>query len=518
MIESTDQQTGEPTPARIPKSARLNFELKTGIKAIQESNEFQALQQESIAAVETYQNTQAKILIKYKHLEVAHSKDRLLQALATGMHTLAQGHLLVKDQQEPNPHQLVNTALERDHNTLFEHLDVTLDQFRAKYRTTHNLQALPAPLVEATAAAGPPADPPPPPVEPPAPVLQGPYNQQQLEATRFDDIGLGDAFLDQQINPAVVNGANFQALVDARDAQREHLMGIIQQDYNALAAYQQARQQYTTSQQRYQQQLAQHQQQLQQYQQQQQQQPPQQPAIKDLNGFRNLAVKVFATTIQQYTNQIASNDRSLALKKFHKDTFTGAATEATDMEIDAEAPATPQQLKDLVQKLVQEQVKKANKKIANAAATKLNQSLTKTLNNDTNTRQPKNNQRGQPRGGASNKKKSATAHHNNTRSTSRAPAGGRRGRSKSVTRRPSSRSRSQSRSQSQGPPNRGGRGRGTNPGGRGGRGRNSARGRGNASTGNTRGTSRGRSRSSSTGRRRNSNSGRSRPSRPSTRN
>jgi hypothetical protein len=507
MIESTTD-AGQPVPARIPRSVRLNFELKTSIKPIQESPEFQQLQQESTAATEAYQNAQAVILIKYKHMEVAHSKNQLLTNLASGLHTLAQGHLLVKDQQDANPHQLVNTTLERDHNTLLEHLDVTLDQFRATYQTTHNLQALPAPIVAAIAAPGPPAAPTPP-VAPQPPIPLGPYTLQQLEAINLADIDLGTNILDQHIDPAIVNGGNFQALIDAREAQKQHLMGLIQQDYAALATYQNATQQYTTTLlPMHQQQVAQHQQQLQQYQQQQQQLAQPQLNIKGLNDFRNLAVKVFATTIQQYVNQLASNDRSLALKKFHKETFTAAATEATDMELETETPATQQHIKDLVQKMVQDQMKLQNKKIAKAAATKVNQSLTRQLNQPHSN--SKNNQRGPTKGGASNKKKSPSTNN------SRTPAG-RRGRSrskprsKSISRRQPSRSRG--RSPSPGPPSRGGRGRGNNQGGRGGRGRSSARGRGNASTGSNSGNNRGRSRSSSKDRRKNSNAGRHRPSR-----
>jgi len=111
MIQSTDEN-GEPTPARIPKSAKLNFELKTSIKSISESNEFQVLQQESKAHVELYQLQQSKILIKYKQLEVNHLKQELQITLARNLHTLAKGHQVVNGQPNLDTNYIVNSLLQ----------------------------------------------------------------------------------------------------------------------------------------------------------------------------------------------------------------------------------------------------------------------------------------------------------------------------------------------------------------------------------------------------------------------
>ncbi len=97
MIECTDPD-GTIVPSRIPRSARINFELKTGSRTIEDSTEFKALLEESKNAITAYQNKQAIILVRCKRLEVENSKTHVLETLAKAMYTLAKGHLLIYGQ------------------------------------------------------------------------------------------------------------------------------------------------------------------------------------------------------------------------------------------------------------------------------------------------------------------------------------------------------------------------------------------------------------------------------------
>jgi len=476
MIESTDMN-GEPIPARIPKSAKLHFELKTSIKPISESNEFQVLQQEAKDNVERYQQQQAKILIKYKQLEVQHLKLEMHVALAKSLHTLAKGHQLVNGQQHLDTHFIVNSLLERDPGTLLENIDITLADFRNCYKTVHSIHDLPEPAAAQAAAA--PIQPAPL-LAPQPPNLVGPYTYVELEAiSNIQDLDIPTAVADRFVQPHILEGDDFQALVDAREQATQHLYTLCQQDMDSIAQFKHDVHQFPARQQEYQQQLTQYTLQLQQF-----QQALTHPAISDLDGLLKLATSTFAIPLQLYLKQVAANTTALDLKRLHKETFTQAATIQTDMEIDTEAPADMKHIKDLVAKLVTDQLNQ-QKRIAKAAGTKVTQAVKKSL-----TQNAKNQQRGQPKGGASNKKKS--------------PKRAAKGNGKTSKREDStSRSRSPARRRSRG---------------RKGKNSNTAQGKDNDTTGSSKNSNRGRSRSSSRGKKKRSGTRRSRSSRRSTQN
>jgi len=321
--------------------------------------------------------------------------------------------------------------------------------------------------------------------------MLGPWTYVELEfISNIDDIGdIPDATADRYIPPHIVNGNDFQALLDAREQAAQHIRELCQQDLDNISQFKENRDLFPARQQEYQQQLTQYTQQMHQFQAFTNHVP-----ISDLDGLLKLATNTFAVPIQLYLKQVAANTTALDLKRLHKEAFTEAATERTDMEIDTEPPADMKHIKDLVAKLVTDQLNHQNQRIAKAAGTKVTQAVKKSLN-------AKNNQRGQSQGGASTKKKSPAKNNGNNRkdSTNCSPS------------RSSSHARCRSRSAT--------RGRGSGR-GRGGRGRNNdtAPGKGNATTGNSKSSNRGRSRSSSRGRKQNSGTRRSRSSRQSTRN
>ena len=492
MAES-NQADGTLTPSRIPKSAQIKFELRTNIQALKESAEFQALEQESKQAIIAYQNAQATILIKVKQQEIGYHQSELHKSLATGLHTLAKGHLVVNGQANVDPHQLVSTVLQRHHQTMLAPLEITPENFQNFYKSTYNLEDLPLPILTPTVDD---TTPPVAPIPPQEPQALGPFPLAQIEGRRLENIDITDTIVDEQLQ--ISNGGQpltFEQRMDQMEPMRNALQNRIRQDLANIATFRQEQLQHPAKVRIYQQEL--------QAFNTLQARLAAQPAVDHLDAFIHLANHIFTTSIEQYQKQAKTNARSTALKKLNKELTTTAATEQTDMVVDQEPTATPKQLEDIIAKKLAEAIKKNNKQIAKATAAKVNQSVNRALNQAQQQNSSKNRQRGQSRDGASNKKKLApgrTGTSNNRQIT-------KRGRSKSNTRGP----RGRSRSQSQGPPNRGGPGRGRG-GGRGGRGRGTARGRGNASTGGRRNRGRSRSRSSSRGRGNNSNTGRTRSS------
>ena len=489
MISGTTED-GEDIPSRIPKSADIKFQLVAGSPDIESNESFQQLLQESNAATQLFKQTQAKILIKKKKLDVDFARQDAQKSLAQGLLPLVDGHKVLYGSPDINSHLIVNTLLETNHQELLQPLQIEVQDFRALYQTVHGLTSLPDPAAHPVAQAAIVAQPP---VAPTPPVLQerppllSPYSVDTLKATPHYDFDVTDEHIQQCWTPGV-SATSFEEHTAAKARAVEQ----VRNDQETIADHEAATLAHHQALAHYQTQLQQHQTALQHYQQ-QLQQPPQEPAIPELAKLEKLVISTFITTITQYEHQVSNNDKALALKKLHKETFTTAATEATDMEIDTEPPTGQQQIKDLVAQMVQDQMKQVQKQIARSTGKKVTQALNQQsrTNNNNNNSHPKGNRRGLAKGGASkNKKKSPNQ-----------PSTGQR------QSQPRGRSRSASRPRNN---TRGGPGRGRTGARAGGRGRGTSGGRGRHS--------RGRSRSSSTSRRQNSSTRRSRSSRRSTRN
>ncbi|CAB9530180.1 hypothetical protein SEMRO_2774_G336820.1 [Seminavis robusta] len=145
MIDGNNQ-TGELTPSRIPKSVDIKFELKAGNPAMESDESFQALQQESTQAVELYKQTQAKILIRKKQLDVQYAQKAIAESLARGLLSIANGHKVICGRENLNGHAIVNTILEAHHEVLLEHTGIDLATFRTIYINVQGLATLPDPL------------------------------------------------------------------------------------------------------------------------------------------------------------------------------------------------------------------------------------------------------------------------------------------------------------------------------------------------------------------------------------
>ena len=507
MIDGTPNEAGEASPARIPKSVNIKFELQASSPGMESNERFQALRQESIAAVELYKQTQTKILIKKKQLDVEFSKQEALEALATGLLPLAKGHMVQTDQPNINPHMIVHTILVANSQALLAPLDSTIEEFRAAYLKAHGLAQLPDPeeaqqqqlqQQPRVQAPGPPPEAPQPQPQPQPPTLTGFYDLQGLAGLRAEDLDISQEHLNH------VMDATGEGQIRAREIARDQLL----LDHTKAVTYEMDMREHSEllaqRLQEHQQALAQHQQAVQRHQLALQQLPtPEAPAgtIPQLAKLEKLILHIFVTTLEQYTNQVAQNSRTLALKKLHKETFTKAATSEAAMEIDSEPASDQGQIKDLVKKMVEDQLKQVQKQIARATGKHVTQALNQKSNkknnkSNNNSNQGKGNRRGPAQGGASKNKKKSPNTNTNVATNNNRP------RSRSSTR-DNNRGRSSSRQRS-------GAGRGRGTGGR-------AGGRGPATSRGNRGTSRGRSRSSSRGRKQNSNTRRSRSSKRSTR-
>ena len=236
MAES-NQADGTLTPSRIPKSAQIKFELRTNIQALKESAEFQALEQESKQAIIAYQNAQATILIKVKQQEIGYHQSELHKSLATGLHTLAKGHLVVNGQANVDPHQLVSTVLQRHHQTMLAPLEITPENFQNFYKSTYNLEDLPLPILTPTVDD---TTPPAAPILPQEPQALGPFPLAQIEGRRLENIDITDTIVDEQLQ--ISNGGQpltFEQRMDQMEPMRNALQNRIRQDLANIAAFRQ---------------------------------------------------------------------------------------------------------------------------------------------------------------------------------------------------------------------------------------------------------------------------------------
>ncbi|CAB9509625.1 unknown protein [Seminavis robusta] len=373
MIDGNNQ-TGELTPSRIPKSVDIKFELKAGNPAMESDASFQALQQESTQAVELYKQTQAKILIRKKQLDVQYAQKAVAESLARGLLPIANGHKVICGRENLNGHAIVNTILEAHHEVLLKHTGIDLAAFRTIYINVQGLATLPDPLpvVDTQQQPQPPVAPAQPtthapvqPAEPPAPHLQGPYSIDQLTAvSSHSDLEATQ----EHIQRCLARGASAESFEDYNEA-KERAQSQLEQDHDAaityklametyqhaLAQYQAQWNQHQQELQQYQQALQQHQQALQQFQQQiqQYQQQAQQPSIPELAKLERLITSVFCTPIDSTSTNPQTMSSPLLSRSYTKRLHNQGHRD-TAMEIDSEPASDSQQIKDLVKKMPRE--------------------------------------------------------------------------------------------------------------------------------------------------------------------
>ena len=133
--------------ALIPRSARVKFEFKTSKQAEQDP-EFIVLREETNAVITEFQSH-----LKSKIIAVAKIEERLLRLdiptdLATALRLATKAFLVCDGTTNPaTADKMVNTILDRYHETLLKNCGLSLAAFRAVYKTTHGLASLPDPFV-----------------------------------------------------------------------------------------------------------------------------------------------------------------------------------------------------------------------------------------------------------------------------------------------------------------------------------------------------------------------------------
>jgi hypothetical protein len=70
--------------------------------------------------------------------------------------------------------------------------------------------------------------------------------------------------------------------------------------------------------------------------------------VNQRHTIRHLLVNVFSNSCEELLSQQRENELSIYLRKKAKENIQGAATEAADIELDTEMPASQQQLQGIV--------------------------------------------------------------------------------------------------------------------------------------------------------------------------
>ena len=132
----------------IPNSAKIDFVPKVS-KAMEESTEYTALRDASLAATKAYQIQCKNFIILALQLDIQSLQDTLTRELAKAISLTAKAFLIADGQDTLNLQRLANTILDRHHEVLLSGLNVTLAEFRAVYMTVNGLTVLPNPLMPA---------------------------------------------------------------------------------------------------------------------------------------------------------------------------------------------------------------------------------------------------------------------------------------------------------------------------------------------------------------------------------
>jgi hypothetical protein len=112
---------------------------------------YQSLKEETETLIAGFQKALKTKIIKVAELEVKLLKSQIQTNLATNL-CVATKAILICDTLMPDPHQIVNTILAWYAAPLLASFDLTVDDFRKLYCTTHSITTLPPPIAGSIAA------------------------------------------------------------------------------------------------------------------------------------------------------------------------------------------------------------------------------------------------------------------------------------------------------------------------------------------------------------------------------
>ena len=137
----------------IPRSVRVNFEFKPSKEAAQDP-EYTVLNEETATIITQFQLAMKLKIIAVTKIEARLLRRDLLVDLATALRVTTKAFLVCDGTTNPTTvDRMVNTLLDRYHETLLQNCGVTLLAFRQLYLTTHGLTSLPEPYIRPSAPA-----------------------------------------------------------------------------------------------------------------------------------------------------------------------------------------------------------------------------------------------------------------------------------------------------------------------------------------------------------------------------
>ena len=128
--------------ALIPHSAKSNFTLRVSKQAEQEAD-FIELKTSLQPLTEQFQQDCKRKIIAAAKIEVRVLRKALAAKYATGLRIIAKAFLVADGLDDTDEDQVVNSMLDRYHESMLTHSFCTLAEFRDLYQGLHSLENLP---------------------------------------------------------------------------------------------------------------------------------------------------------------------------------------------------------------------------------------------------------------------------------------------------------------------------------------------------------------------------------------
>jgi hypothetical protein len=125
----------------IPRSARLNFKLSVSKRA-EQRQEFETLQEETAALLETYKQGLKEQIIKATKIETTALEDELREHLVTACRIITKSYMILQ-QDDSDVDRKVYTLMELYLVSLSINCKMSLETFTEMYKTAHSLPTFP---------------------------------------------------------------------------------------------------------------------------------------------------------------------------------------------------------------------------------------------------------------------------------------------------------------------------------------------------------------------------------------
>jgi hypothetical protein len=130
----------------IPNALRFAFELKVCDDAKQDAG-FTTLVNESNDIIAQCKKDLKEKIVSAAQIELTMLKRQAAESLSLGHFALTQAFFVASGRSDQDPHKIINTLLNRQHETILTHLDESLSDFRTIYKVRNKVAVLPQPFV-----------------------------------------------------------------------------------------------------------------------------------------------------------------------------------------------------------------------------------------------------------------------------------------------------------------------------------------------------------------------------------